>query len=534
AQVPWAEADFSGSAVGIALHADAVQAGSTRVLNVDEAIGAATVDSQGLTPRYQTEVETIVQEDLPAKKSYGRGSGLEVALARSTPVSTPDALLAGRAEAAAPPSTGLVEREIQLFDNSLVTASLLRGEAQARWEDEVCILGNDISYGSGLAADVNVSNNTLATSLNNPQRFTGSSVTRTRLVPQVDRAGNKVGDNFGLMTEVRQTYSPITLLNGTRIEILGEWVLRAVALGVEGSYIHYGPRNVSPETPVVRILDPNGNPTTNITTQGLALLGPTGLVVDIPAGSGQIAIGEDPRAIAAPGSVPNATSQPTVTPTEVTGAVDVVRAITQLAAANLQIEDIRIGHMEVKAQVPEGGIVCGLKATKVSIPEVVSVGQEFTWVITAINPFDCVARNVRVTDTIEATRGVRYTILSTDPQADTIDGNVIIWNDIGTLQPRSSRELRVVVRVEPNSAAGQFKNNVKVEANCGVADAQGRTGVGVPLRAEVTIDLPKVIRGPLPLTGGESTQFAIVAIAIAVGALPLLIASKRLRRTTGI
>ncbi|HVE77088.1 MAG TPA: hypothetical protein VND22_10060, partial [Actinomycetota bacterium] len=47
AQVPWAEADFSGSAVGIALHADAVQAGSTRVLNVDEAIGAATVDSQG-------------------------------------------------------------------------------------------------------------------------------------------------------------------------------------------------------------------------------------------------------------------------------------------------------------------------------------------------------------------------------------------------------------------------------------------------------------------------------------------------------
>ncbi|HVE77089.1 MAG TPA: LPXTG cell wall anchor domain-containing protein [Actinomycetota bacterium] len=539
AQVPWEEAVFSGFSTGSTFHADAIQLGTTRLENLDEALSASTVNSQNLGTALQNEMQVVVQPSLPEKNSFGRGSPLEIGLVQTTPVTTAQSLtvLNARADASAPPTTPMVTREVltQKVDPA-VYASVLRGQAAAQWDENYCPIGSDISFGRAYAADlqlVDAGGNTqpdldspvIQGDATNPDRNVAWTETRTRLVPQIDKAGNRVGNNWGLMTEVHQTYAPITILEGganqRTIEVLGEWVLRAVALGVEGSYIHYGPKDASPQTPVVRILDASGAVIQQVTSQ--QLVGATGLTQNLPIG--QIAIGEDPRAIATPpGATPDFNSQPTVTPTEVSGAVDVVRLITEIAAAGLQIEDLRIGHMEVKAQVPAGGIICGLGVTKEANPIQVVPGEEFTYTIVGRNPFDCVATNVRLTDTITVSRGVRYSVVSSNPEAESNtvnrDGSRVMTWSLPDLQPKSlTQPISITILVDRRSASGVFTNNAVLEALCGTADAQGRTGIASPVRAETTIELPRV--GNLPATGAETYLYALMGVVLLGGAFML-------------
>jgi hypothetical protein len=368
---------FSGSATGTVLHADAIQAasGGPRVADVELGLSAATTDSDGLGTARQNENQFLFQSARPSKRSYGLGSAAEVGLAGSPPVSEEQQqiLLAGRATAEAPPSQSPPAEEIGTGDalSPLLFANLLKGEARAAFDasDNVTVPG-DMASGRAHVANVDLVNGgttvgpdgfsgpllEVGANSGGPEREVSESRSRTFL----EAVG---GGRHALVSETRMTIAPVTIGlasdstdDDITVEVLGEWVLRLRATGQGPATVQYGPADPPPDadTPVVRILQ-GDQPVRGLTLQDL--LGQPGLVVD--AGPlVRLAVGEDPRAIAAPGATPDSSSSPTLTTTGGSAALDVVsvQVLLPQPGDGPRLADLRIGHMEVRAVVPVGGI----------------------------------------------------------------------------------------------------------------------------------------------------------------------------------
>ena len=219
-------------------------------------------------------------------------------------------------------------------------AAVAHTEAEA---NTPCGPTSPLAWGLGYAADAqlldagvgnpdgSLSNPVLATDTSNPDRAVSQSSTTLTAFPNGDPG------RFGLEAEIRETFAPISINRGTPIptpnlviELLGEWVFTLRAPGNAPSTLSYTVEDStgaqpSPTTTVIRVSLDGGVtflPANQLTFQDV--FGPTGLV--IPADPLlQIAVGEDPRAISAPGAVPDATSSPTLTNTVASGAVDVLR-----------------------------------------------------------------------------------------------------------------------------------------------------------------------------------------------------------------
>jgi hypothetical protein len=535
---------FSGMATGSVLHADAIEAAGTRLVNVDEAFSGATVNTRGLSSAVTTEMKTLVQPKMSSKKSYARGSGVEVGLA--VPAAAANQIkLAGLAEAAAAPAQKIADKQLgPLKLNPLAYASLLRGRAGAQWPAaDACPIGQDISRGDGYAADLQLLNGggvsaagqllkpLIALDATKPARTVAHSTSRTLLVRQTDSKGNIIGKNFALMSEVRMTIAPVTLLRGTSseftIEFLGEWVMQVVAGGVKGgSWVHYGPGTVSPQTPVLRVLSgPLGTVNTLLTTQ--QLLGKTGLV--LPIGNIEIAIGEDPRAIGG-----SANSKPTTSSdgTHSAAAIDVVRVKIP------GITNVRVGHMEAASTVPAGGIVCHLPTTKVANAQSVNVGKGFSTTITVFNPFGCDLQHVRVVDQITTKQGARFQVAGTAPAASSfshgagLSKGTITWNDIGSIPAGGTK--KIVASFVTSGSAGTIVDIADATAVIGSCAGQGGNVTGVAKSATgatisggspiVPVNVAKVLSGRLPGTGVAD------AMLMLVGSL-LLGAAWTMRRT---
>ena len=159
--------------------------------------------------------------------------------------------------------------------------------------------------------------------------------------------------------------------------------------------------------------------------------------------------------------------------------------------------DLRVGHMEVSAQVPAGGIRCpDLPVSKTSDPTVVRPGEEFTYTIAVPavpNPHECTLTGVRVVDSISVVDGdIDTTVVSTDPPATSADGGQLVWEDVGPIAPGEQRLLRIVVRVDEGSSAGLLRNTAEVTANCPLQPADATTAVDVPLQGRIVVDVPEV------------------------------------------
>lgn len=543
AQQPFGEAAFGGYATGTIVHADALDTGSVRLVDVEVGHSAAVVDSEGLDEPVQNEVGRRLSAAEPDRFSHAQSASVEAGIALSPPGA--DDQVRFWSEASAPPSSELVTHEFGRVDlDPVAWANLLRTQAQARWNPSSCVAGADMAYGLSYAADVQLldaggddaaeglDHAVVGTDATNPQRAVGQSVSRVALVPQVARDGRLEGDDFGLMSETRMTIAPVTLdlipIVGEQltIEFLGEWVLRAVATGHSG-WVHFGPGEVSPQTPLLRVLGTAGNLLGLVTSQDL--LGVAGLVVPIPDLGIEIAIGEDPRAIGG-----DATSKPVETAAEASAAIDVVRVrlLDRPAGLGLSLADVRIGHMEARATVPKGGIRCDLPVTKTADPPKLSAGENFVYTITVTNPFDCTLTNVSLVDKATGDPGVRFQVGQQDPPATSVEktgfqeSNVLRWSDIGPIAPHQSRVVRVAMDVAPDSAAGVITDDAEAAAKCEVATPDGSARTKVPVSGRVTVRAPEVTagaqvagqqvrRGPpeLPRTGG--------ALATGIGAFLL-------------
>lgn len=384
----------------------------------------------------------------------------------------------------------------------------------------------------------------IALDADGPARAVSQSRSRTVFIAQRNRDGARLGNAFGIMSEVRQTIAPVTLFDGTpnelTVELLGEWVLQVVAGGLPGTgYVHYGPGEASPETPVVRLLDSSGV-TKILNLQDLVT--DDGLVIDIP-GVAEIAIGEAPRAIGgAAGSQPVVSSSGTTT----AAAVDVVR-VRALPGAPVQLTDLRVGHMEARAQVPAGGVTCSIPVSKRPSVEQASVGDAFDVVFSVTNPYDCTLSDVRLEDVVTTEDAARFEVMSTDPaassapQGSALASGTLTWQNIGDLAPHTSRT--VTARFGARGGGGAIIDKATATGKLTDCADPGATVAGVDVgvvntalngtTAEVRVPTvaTRVLSArsgrSLPLTGAPLLfMIAFALVTIAIGGAATLHASR--------
>lgn len=488
----------AGTTTGSVIHVGAANAGATQLAMIDEAYSASTFTSSAIAKTLLNEMGRVTSQALGVNSGFGRGSGLEVGLAQEA--AAEPQLSLQRAEAKSPPTTPLMEAKVGPVDlPPIATASALLGQAQSR-AAAACTTGVDLSFGRGYAADARLAGDLIQTvSPTPPAPAAAESRSATRLIPQADPIKTPAGiARFGLQSETRQIIAPITI-GPLTIKVGGEWVLRAVADGNGVGDVFYGPGTMEPTVPLLTIL--NGGTVLRELVAG-ELFGKTGLNVTIP-GLVEIAIGEDPRAI---GGATD--SKPIETKTYAAGAVDVVR-VKLLDGAGA---DVRVGHMEAAVAVPDGGILCGIGLQKKANPEKVKAGDTFDWTITVSNPNDCILTALKVVDTISADTGIKWAVVGSNPKANTQTNTSVIWNDVGPLNPGASKDLVITVTVDKASGGGKFLDEAVATGVCGPAAgaAAADAGVGVPLEARVSLNLPEVtailaeapLRGELPRTGG--------------------------------
>jgi uncharacterized repeat protein (TIGR01451 family) len=512
----------AGTTTGSAVHADTVTSpgDGTQLEKVDEAFSASTFTSSPIAKTLTNEFARVTSQALGANSGYGRGSGLEVGLAQTS--SAEPQLSQGRAEAKSPPSTPLITQQVgPVAADPVAAASALLGQAQSR-AAAACTTGVDLSFGRGYAADAGLVTSGNAhliesTSPTPPAPAVSESRSGTRLVPQANPAPSPTGiAKFGLQSETRQIIAPVQFFPGTpsafTLKFGGEWVLRATADGKGVGELFYGPGTVEPSAPLLTIIQGT------TVTQELKfqdLFGQNGHNVTLP-GVAEIAIGDDPRAIGG-----GTDTKPTETTTYAAGAVDVARV---LLGPDGMFGDIRIGHMEAAVAVPAGGIECGIGLQKTSSHTIVRPGDSFTWTVTVTNPNDCVLTSVKVVDTISADAPIRYSLTSSDPKANSESDKGLTWNDVGPIQPGGKKDLLINMKVAPNSGGGLFLDEAVATGVCGPAAGVADAGVGVPLEARVSLNIPRVLglaeaplKGELPRTGGllaTLPAFALLGVGL--------------------
>ncbi len=559
AAVPFKDAAFSGYASGTYLHVDALTIGTTPTVGVDAGFAAASVNSKGLTA-VSDELGRPVSAAVAGKNSYGAGFGLDASLLGG------DLLGQQQAAAAAPPSTDLISKRLvgPLTVPGVLSAGVLEGHAQARYDANTCILGADMSYGQGNVADATLLGGPIAsltsaligTDPGNQDQGAVRTSTRTRLVPQTNEAGAVIGDKLALMTEVKQTLAPIVLFKGIpgaeiTISLLGEWTMRTVATGIPGqAYVQYMPGTAG-NTPILSITQslPVVGPVVDSVLLTLnQLLGVDDIVTGLLGGDGgllglglvDLELNPAPTMVENPDGTSAKASVDVVKLTLLPSAEGVLGGLTNSLIPGLELADVRVGHMEAEANVPAGGISCpDINVAKSANPDPVNAGSDFVYTIDINNPYDCTLTDVKVVDTIEVSNPkIKYTIKGQEPAASSVsaDSKVLTWNDVGPIDPRGSKPLKITVNVDKDSPAGNFIDTAAVTANCGLDTAQGGAKINLALNGGVKVNVPKVqpqVAAPLPRTGGNNVLF--VGSAVGLGLLSLLSAAgyRKLRRADG-
>lgn len=527
-----ASGSFSGHATSVMVHADAVRTEGSRLADVEVSFSGASIDSDGYSKAVRNEVGRTVSPAAGDKRSAARGAALEVGLNVADDADN-QVIIAGKAETAAPGAEESISELGPLKAAPLAWASLLSGRANALYAGNQCVLGEDASRGTSGIADVqlletgetledgSLGSPLLALDAPNPDRVVVGSVSRTRFVAQTNKAGAVLGRNAGLMSETRLTVLPVTFFKGTAnettIEVLGEWVLRAVATGMSGgAWVHFGPGDASPETPVLRVI--RGGEVQNI-LRVQDVLGDAGRQIVIP-GLGEIAVGEDARAIGG-----EFASEPGVKGdgTAASAAADIVRV---RLLSDSGVADVRIGHLEAAVTVPSGGIACAIPVTKTPNPTTVPVNSPFTTDIVITNPYDCDLQDVEATDEIATANAARYRVDNvSDAGAYTGSGSSgsIAWDALGTIDAGKKKQISAAFTA--TAGPGTITDTVLVTGTCGVGDSTGTTTVQVTVTGTATVSVPVSavlgVRNELPATGVPAGLIALTG-ATMLGAGTLL------------
>ncbi|MGH9226749.1 MAG: hypothetical protein ACRD2W_23845 [Acidimicrobiales bacterium] len=524
-----------------------LQLGATQALNVQAAAAGQSTFSQGLPGvGLFNELGYIVQPAGTPGNSFGRGVGLELGLVTPTPNPDPNQiLLSGLATANAPPSTGLVQKQIgPIALGGVAFASLLRGSAQAIWDPNFCPVGKPFSFGQGEATNLQLvgtpgqdgsfgATALVGTTLGAADpRNVSYTKSLTYAVPNGD-------GTFGLVSETRQTIAPVSLLGGSiTLEVLGEWALRAIATGKPGgARVEYAPVGAIATTPAVS-LSILGAPPIILTTQDLfgaggfdteAILGALSLLVDLKIGTPERQLG---------GSGPPLESDDG---TQAAGAVDVISlSLLSGLLAGITGADVRVGHMEAAVNVPAGGLRCTVPVDKSATPDPVPAGSDFVITITIPSDdatfaelFACDLIAIQVIDEHGIESGNPSFVLTGASNGGVINGNTVTWPNIGNYTIGSPPlQLTVTGRVAGNTQAGVLRDVANVTATLGNCDGTGAgedivgqgigiVGNGTAITGSLTLIGPSVARGGVLAATGNDQRLLIAGGILLLGALGL-------------
>jgi len=562
---------FSGYSNGSNVHVDAINAGATgpRVADVETTFSGSAVNSGGLK-----EVPNEMGVDLvpaPGTKSpsvdpaghqvYGKGSAVEVGLGNNIPISDTNQIpLPTPAEAAAAPAvrsdapTGKVTNSsvTGLIDNPLVTipgdpvayVKAASTQAAAAYNPKTCPIGQPLSYGRSHTATAQVLD---AGTANADGSMGGPVVSAQASAFGDNRSENDTrsfsylvsnGDGtYGLASESHQTFAPVALL-GTDpkapppvvVEVLGEWVFRAVATGKPGgakvTYSVIGP-SADPDPVVIRIwlgaTKFTDLPALEIKRSQLF----TDTGINVPAAPLlDLTIGEKQRALQPGVAIPKqAAAAPALEQadgTKAAGAADVIRLTALDGGGGVTLAGLRVGHSEASVNVPAGGIKCTFPVSKVADKDPVNAGDSFTWTISI--PSDSHALDGLACDIVSMSAVDNTSIISSSKPSFTLtgasDGGVITgsapnytitWPSLGTYKNGDPPKVVTITgKIANSTAAGQIKDAVNVTANLGNCN-----GGGV-----LTGDALATFLGSAKLVGsGGSVQGSNVASILGTGAL---------------
>jgi hypothetical protein len=478
-------ASFNGYATGSEVHLSALTEGSTTVANLDQGFSGASTASAGLTKAIVSETTSVVQpaQASAATKAYGSGSGLEIGLGTDTLSQTDQNQIqvAGRAEQVAPPNGPAKTADISIPGSPVIDASLLKGEGAAVYDNQVCPIGQPISYGLGNAAGVGalIVNGTPTLTTSGTGTSAAQSTSQTYLAPNGD-------GSFGLSSAASDIIAPVSvnLPGGLQLAVAVQSAgnvdspvtLTAKTTGEStGAAVTFS----SDDILKVDLVSPAG--TTNIITIPLSSIGKGGLHIPLSTSNSALAVGSTisgvlgqpqlqgflnqigttiseisaqtavislgsidvdtyPHVIGAAATVPAVP----VGGTSASGALDLLHLNLALsgtlpgdtAIPTVQVADFFAGHLQTAAALT-APILCNLPVIKSANPTSVVAGNSFDYDIQVPDPakldlIDCNLDNITVTDTITDWQGTpSFTVTSAK---DTATGA------LGTIQTVSPHE----------------------------------------------------------------------------------------------
>ncbi len=528
---------IDGFASGDFVYLNALDTSTADFAQVSLSQSAAAVSNQKL-PRNDSLGQRVYDADLGGKNAYGHASGVSLNLGQGDGA-VPQARLT-TAEAASPPRDRKTTNLVHVPAAPLLDATVQPNvaEANTRSADDFCVLGKPLSQGVANVADA-----TLVATDSVAPGFALLDATGEVLDRSTEQLVSNGHGTLGLSSSSTLETAGVTLFAGvagaeTTIKVLNPVTLEAIAGGFPGTAsVKYGDANGN--TPVLSIK--NGTNTAVLTLQ--QLIG-SGATIDFD-GLIKVEIGLDPKtkiakdgtsasaladlvritvigkpapssgSVGGPlGSVLNPVLGPVLSALDSTGLLQQIdQALT--AAGLTTGADFRLGHFEASAEVPQGGVTCGLPVHKTVDKDVVHPGDRFTYTITVHNPYDCTLQNVRVADSIAATGGVLWKVVSTRPTADQVSDDRVVWNDIGDIKTGDSRSVEIGVVIDDASSSGRFTDHATATADCGTG---GATGNGrVTLTGDDIVHAPDVVTpaaagSRLPDTGA-SGRLALLALA---------------------
>jgi hypothetical protein len=547
APVPFDQADFAGYGAGSMVHLGAVTAGSFQVAKADVAPANALVASKGLGPVsnvYGLPINRTASGGVSTNKADANASAVSAGVLQSPTTAGNINLTALAAAEAPPPSTATKSIPVNL--QPLLSANLLHSTAHANYlSSNECFLGGNLTDAESDATNLNV--------VGSPGLVTTSpsavskNFSSTRLVPQTDSSGNLLGNAFGLASLNTQNLAPVNipLAGGIAISInVGQWALEAAAVGAPGgAFFTYGHVPGASDSPIaLAITTPLPAPLNSISIPLSAVVGPGGFDTHSIAGGAldallRVSIGVPPSVSSSP---PTATLA--ANGTSATAVADIVH----VSVVGNAVADLRLGHMEAAARVPDGGIACTLHPTKTATPDPVTVGQNFVYNIGVPNPNACILMNVKITDVITAAKGIKFTVsqtnpsasvspIATDPANSANNAVTIVFNNIGDIPPGGTGHAQIVVNIDPSSGTGIFTDKLHVDATCGVGAAGGSNKlINVAAPGDLILTAPTVgsgaVQGTLARTGGTHSIYVWLG---GLGLLGFVAADRIRRRATG-
>ena len=537
---------IKGFATGDFAFIDALSVPKTNLAQVSVAQSAAGVSNRAMQTT-DTLGQLLLSKSIKGHNAYGHAAGVNANLGQGD--NTIPQIGLTKAEAVSPPRGKPVSTDIVNVPLApIATADVQPDVAAANTtsKTDFCVLGAPLSEGTATIANAEVLPVQQGLAIAN-----ADGTVRQDSTEELDPNGHGA---LGLGSFETLNTAGITLFKGVpgaqvKIKVLNPLILKAFAGGEPGtSKVSFGSSDGKKD--VLKITS-GGNSAVLTVEQ---LLGGKGATIPIVGQNDKgktlhlldIEIGGKPNVkLAQNGTMASAVAdlikvqvinkvgktkvkihgplkgilQPVLDP--VVSALDQIVSQLQTAIEGLGLSkgvDLRIGHFEANAQVPVGGIHCGIPVTKSTNKDPVTAGEQFTVTIAASNPYDCVLKHVRIDDHITATSGVKWTVGATRPKADKVTNSEVVWNDVGSIKPGQHKAVQVDISIDADSAAGKMSDTAVASAECGTGNANGRSTV--KLTGKYTLHAPhvKLKRSPpLPDTGMSPALPIGGAVVLALG-----------------